>query len=256
MRYFYSLNSKTNKLDQNYSKFGSILKRETLSRAPLSFTSKFQVLHSSDPYPGYYCREDEPADNSCKEFSYYVPFEYNFSFDEELLCRISLDMQAELSVSICPTVIRMQGEFIRAFRVKEIIPEQLLTVFDFLNQHDFKLQKSKPTKSFLAYIHLKAFFEIHQIGDGVYENRDSSGLYYLEIPDRLDWEIFEKLITYQKSNSSFKNFDAAIGHWVEKPSFVDFLRIYGTGLDLNQLRNIQDEFLANLKTYAKQGILI
>lgn len=165
-------------------------------------------------------------------------------------------MQTELSVNICPTVIQMQGELIRSFRVKEIVPEKLLTVFDFLNQHDFKLHKNKSTKSFLAYIQLKAFFELRQIGDGMYENRDSKGLYYLEIPERIDWNIFEKLITYQKSHSKFKNFDAAIGHWVEKPSFVDFLRIYGTGLDVKQLTKIQEEFLANTKKYKNQGILI
>ena len=243
-------------MDQNYSKFGSILKRETLSTAPLSFTSRYQVLHSADPYPGYYCREDEPADNSCKEFSYYLPFEYNSSFDEDLLCRISLNIQSELSVNICPAVIQMQGELIRSFRVKEIVPEQLLTVFDYLNQHDFKLHKNKPIKSSLAYIRLKAFFELRQIGEGMYENRDSSGLYYLEIPQHIDWSIFEKLITYQKSHSKFKNFDAAIGHWVEKPFFVDFLRIYGSDLDEKQLTKIHKEFLANVKKYTKQGILI
>ncbi|MEN8228073.1 MAG: hypothetical protein ABFS38_07940 [Bacteroidota bacterium] len=244
------------KLDQNYSKFGSILKRETLSMAPLSFTSKYQVLHSADPYPGYYCNEKEPADNGCKEFSYYLPFEYNAPVDEHLLCRISLEMQSELSVNICPSVIQMQGERIRSFRVKEIAPEQLLTVFEFLNQHNFKLHKKRSTKSFLAYIHLKAFFELRQIGDGMYENRDSKGLYYMGIPKNLDWTTFERLITYQKSNSKFKNFDGAIGSWVEKPSFIDFLRIYGAGLDLKQLKKIHEEFLTNMKKYIKQGILI
>ena len=86
------------------SKFGAILKRETLSNAPLPFKSKYLVLHLSDPFPGYYCSEANPTDNSCKEFSFYIPFKNNYFGDEELLCRISLEIQAELSIKICPSV--------------------------------------------------------------------------------------------------------------------------------------------------------
>ena len=185
-------------MDQNYAKFGSILKRETLSSAPLPFASKHQVLYSADPFPGYYCNKEEPADNSCKKYSYYIPFEYSSPFDEGSLCRISLEMQTKVSVKICPAVIQMQGEFVHSFRVKEISPEQLQPIFEFLNQQDFKLLKNKSKKSFLAYIHLKAFFELRQIGDRLYENRDSKGLYYLKIPERINWTLFEKLITFQK----------------------------------------------------------
>ncbi|RLD76265.1 MAG: hypothetical protein DRJ15_15630, partial [Bacteroidetes bacterium] len=192
----------------------------------------------------------------CKEYSYYLPFEYSLPFDEGFLCRISLEMQSEISVKICPAVIQMQGGYVHSFRVKEIAPEQLLTVFEFLSQQNFKLLKNKPTKSFLAYMNLKAFFELRQIGEGLYENTDSKGLYYLEIPERINWTLFEKLLTYQKSNSKFKNFDGAIGYWVGKPKFVDFLRIYGTGLEIQQLTKIHEEFLINMKKYTKQGILI
>ncbi len=237
-------------------KFGTILKRETLSNAPLPFKSKFLILHSSDPYPGYYCSEAYPTDNSCKEFSYYIPFSNNYFGDEELLCRISLEIQSEISIKICPSVIRTKDENLRAFRVKEIDPEQLPAIFELLNKKGITLLKNKITKSFLGHIHLKGFFEIRQISEGIFENTESNGLYYLQIPASLDWKIFENLITYQKSNSKFRNFDAAIGYWVEKPSFHDFLRIYGTNLELKQLIEIHKEFLKNLKKHHKQGILI
>ncbi|MEN8155680.1 MAG: hypothetical protein ABFS10_01925 [Bacteroidota bacterium] len=234
-------------MKQSTLRFGSILKRETLSAAPLPFATKQQVLYSPDPFPGYYCNEEEPADNSCKELSYYIPFQTPDHLEAENLCRISLELQSKLSVNICPSVIRMKGEHLNAFRVKEVDPEQLPGVIESLNQLKFKLLKEKTPNSFFAHIHLKSFFEIRQIAQDIYQNSTSNGLYYLMIPEHLDWSTFEKLITYQKSNSKFRNFDAAIGYWLDKPAFHDFLRIYGTGLDVEQLKKIHKEFLKNMK---------
>ncbi|MEA3477495.1 MAG: hypothetical protein U9R60_04900 [Bacteroidota bacterium] len=241
---------------QSTLRFGSILKRDTLSAAPLPFSTRNQILYSPDPFPGYYCNEQEPADNSCKEFSYYIPFQAPDQLAEENLCRISLELQSKLSVNICPSVIRMQGQYMRSFRVKEIDPGQLSGVMESLTKHKFKLHKRNSTHSFLAHIQLNSFFEIHQMEPGIYKNSSSSGLYYLMIPEHLEWNTFEKLITYQKSNSKFKNFDAAIGYWLDKPTFQDFLRIYGRGLEVEQLMKIRKEFLKNMKRYKQQGILV
>ena len=118
-------------------------------------------------------------------------------------------------------MIRMQGEQIRAFRVKEIEPEQLLTVIEFLKGMNFKFHRSKLIRSSLAHILLKAFFQLHQIDDNIYENSDSRGLYYLNIPELLEWTIFEKLITYQKSNSKFVKKSAWTRYGVKK-AFIDY----------------------------------
>lgn len=243
-------------LKQSTLSFGSILKRETLTAAPLPFATKQQVLYSPDPFPGYYCNEDEPADNSCKEFSYYIPFQTPGHPEEEHLCRTSLELQPELSVDICPAVIRKKDAYLNAFRVKGIDPARLPGVLEALSMRKFKLLKNIHASSFLARIQLKTFFDIRQIEPEVYQNSSSSGLYYLMIPEHIEWSTFEKLITYQKSHSKFRNFDAAIGFWLDKPAFQDFLRIYGTGLEVEQLLKIHQEFLENMKRYKQQGILV
>ena len=243
-------------MKQKLSKFGTILKRETLANAPLPFRSRYMVLYSSDPFPGYYCTEEVPADNSCKEFSYYIPFYNNYFGNEELLCRVSMEMKEQYHLNICPAVFKMEGEDVRAFRVKGIETHQYQHVIESLKERDFKLYKHKTLRSFFAHIHLKAFFDIRQLEDGIYMNTDSQGLFYLDIPERLEWEEFEKLITYQKSHSKFRNFDAAIGFWVERPVFRDFIRIYGTELKQEQLQEIHTDFLVNLEKYRKQNIAI
>jgi hypothetical protein len=213
-------------------------------------------LHSNDPFPGFYCSEEVPADNSCKEFSYYIPFKESFIENEELLCRISQEIQTEYIVNICPAVFNMGKNIIRAFRVKDIDPEKLIDIINFLKNKELTFFKNEPVKSFLSRIRLKAFFDIREINKGIYINTTSMGLYYLEISEYLEWDVFERMITYQKLNSRFKNFDAAIGFWIEKPVFKDFIRVYGKNLDEDILTGIREEFLENLSKHTKQRVII
>lgn len=238
------------------SKFGTILKRETLASASLLQKTGSLVLLSNDPYPGYYCSEEHPADNSCKAISYYIPLKEHLSVDIELTCRISLELQNELEINICAAYFNFENTFIRAFRLKEIEKEQLPDIIEKLKSKGLKLYRHKKVKSFLSYIRIKNFFEIEQIDAHLFKNSLSDKLYYFSIPEKMRWEQFEQMITFQKLNSSFKNFDAAIGFWIEKPRFTDFVRIYTIDPKLKTLKEIQKDFLSNVTIYEKQGMLI
>jgi hypothetical protein len=124
--------------------------------------------------------------------------------NEELLCRISQEIQTEYIVNICPAVFNMGKNIIRAFRVKDIDPEKLIDIINFLKNKELTFFKNEPVKSFLSRIRLKAFFDIREINKGIYINTTSMGLYYLEISEYLEWDVFERMITYQKLNSRFK----------------------------------------------------
>jgi len=234
---------------------GTILKRETLSTATLSYKSKELVLTSSDPFPGFYCSEEMPADNSCKENSFYLPI-HSLAEQQDDLCRFSIEIQEKKSITVCPANILLEGNYISALRVKDIKDEQLIDVVDFFSEREIKFQKHKEIKSYLSRINLKNFFDLNELADGIYQNQNSENLYYFLIPENLKWPLFEKLITYQKSNTGFKNFDAAIGYWMQKPNFIDFVRVYGKGLNVKQLQEIQINFLKNLKSYNNNSILI
>lgn len=242
-------------MNKNLSKFGTILKRETLASANLSIDSPALVLNSNDPYPGFYCKEAQPADNSCKEIAYYLPIRET-NIREEDLCRISLEIQSKLHINICPAWFNLEESQIHAFRVKELEETELPNVIRIIERDVISLYKYKKVKNFLSYIHLKSFFEIHQIDKDIYKNAESDGLYYFLIPDKISWEQFEQIITYQKSKSKIKNFDAATGFWIEKPAFRDFIRIYTKDLDIEQLNIIRKEFIINYNKYIKQGMLI
>ena len=215
----------------------------------------YLVLSPTDPFPGYYCSEDYPADNSCKENAFYLPIQ-NTDIREEMLCRISLELKSMYSVNICPAWFNLEDSHRYAFRVWETDEAALAGIIKSIENYQLTLFKNKKVKSFLSFIHLKEFFEIRQIAQGIFTNSESKALFYFNIPEQIHWEDFEKVITYQKSNSKFRNFDAAIGFWIQKPLFQDFIRIYGANLELQQLKEIEKEFIRNMKKYRKQEILI
>lgn len=236
-------------------RYGRILKRETLSTASVSFHFKDLILTSSDPFPGFYCAEDMPADNSCKENSFYLPIQH-IPEQEDKLCRLSLEIQAIKSMDICPARIMLEKVPVPAVRVKGIESGKLPDVFDYLNERGIQFFKRREIKSYLSRIQLRDFFELKEIEDGIFRNRTSPNLHYLIIPEELSWEVFERIITFQKSRTGFKNFDAAIGYWMQKPHLIDFIRVYGVRLTLEQLREIHQNFLKNLEDFMHKRIMI
>ena len=236
--------------------YGTIYKREALINAYPEGNHDYLVLKPNDPFPGYYCSEKNPADNSCKENSYYLPL-YNMpNCHEDTICRISLGIYNNTKIQVCGVYMLLGGKFVNAIRIKGTEAEGINKVVSVFMENNIRFYKHKNVSTYLSKIYLKSFFTIKEIETSVYQNTISSELFYFEIPETLDWATFEQLITYQKTHSSFKNFDAALGYWILKPTFIDFVRIYGKKLKLTQLLAIKEDFLHNLKQYGEQKILI
>lgn len=254
--YFCYCSNKSNHLEQIAAKYGTILKRETLCSVSIPSKTEALVLMSKDPFPGFYCSEKTPTDNSCKDFSWYLPVAPLASCHEDHICRISLKVRKKTDIRACPAQICLKGKYTRAIRLKNLKPKDISSVIEIFVTEGVEFHKPREIKTFLSTIYLRSFFELHALSDRVFQNAHSKDLYYLVIPENMEWLKFEQLITYQKSKSSFRNFDAAIGYWMQAPEFIDFIRIYGKSMPLEKLENIREEFLENLKMFNKDKILI
>ena len=159
-------------------------------------------------------------------------------------------------MQVCGAHILLGGKFVNAIRIKGTEAEGIEKIVSVFVENNIRFYKQKNVNTYLSKIYLKSFFSIKEIETSVFQNTISSELFYFEIPEKLDWATFEQLITYQKTHSSFKNFDAAPGYWIHKPAFTDFVRVYGKKLKLTQLLTIKEDFLYNLAQYREQKILI
>ena len=252
---FVHVNTIVHKLKETGSKFGTIFKREALASVSLNLDTEVLILKSKDPFPGYYCSADEPANNACKEQSFYLPV-YSASLErEDQLCRLCLQSKSEFRIQTCPAQFSLNGKSVRGIRLKDVDQSQFNKVILFFQEAGLEFHTNKKVSTYLSQIYLKAFFEVHQYAAQVYQNSDYPDLYYLEIDEKLEWSVFERLITYQKSQTNFKNYDAAMGYWYTQPSFTDFIRVYGKDLSAEVLISIRKEYLKNYKAFKESRIL-
>ncbi len=243
-------------MQKTESRFGTIFKREALMAASNSFNTHALVLKSRDPYPGYYCSEKNPSDNTCKEHSIYLPVYSGSLPSEDYLCRLCLAAKERFCISSCPARFSLGGKIVKGVRLKDIEADAVDSVVKFFEEDGLKFYPETKVGTYLSHIYLKEFFDVAQIADNVYQNSINPDLYYLVISDPVEWNIFERLFTYQKSRANFKNYDAALGYWYTRPKFTEFVRIYGKNLSTDNLLEIRKEFLRNLKALNESKILI
>lgn len=224
--------------------------------ADLNYETHALVLHAKDPFPGYYCSEENPSDSSCKEQSIYLPVYSGSVQSEDQLCRMCLEAKAKFRISSCPARFSLGGKIVKGVRLKNIETNKVNSVVDFFESAGLQFYSDKKISTFLSHIYLKAFFDVKLISDQIYQNTLNQDLYYLVIPEPVEWNIFECLLTFQKSRTNFKNYDAALGYWYTQPVFTDFIRIYGKNLATDKLLDIRNEFLRNNKAFNESKIMI
>ncbi|MCF8366798.1 MAG: hypothetical protein K9H16_13505 [Bacteroidales bacterium] len=243
-------------MKQTAPKYGTILKREALSNASSYEDPRILILEAKDPFPGFYCSEQMPADISCKEKSYYLPVSTLPCCHQDMVCRISLEVNRKFGIHACPAHISLQGKYSKAIRVKNMQGHGMDEVVGIFEQNGISFHRHKKISTYLSHIYLKSFFEILAVEENIFRNALSPDIFYLTIPQNLDWKPFEQIITFQKSKNTFKNFEAAIDYWMEKPHFIDFLRIYGKKLSMHQLNEIREKFIEILQYYNEKKVLI
>jgi len=243
-------------LDQIESRFGTIFKREALLSAARDYGTHALILYAKDPFPGYYCVENDPSDSSCKEQSIYLPVYSGSVSSDDQLCRMCLEAKIKFQIASCPARFSLGGKIVKGLRLKSIDTEKVSAVVAFFESAGLQFYSEKKIGTFLSHVYLKAFFDVKLISDQIFQNTINPDLYYMVIPEPVEWSVFERLFTFQKSRTDFKNYDAALGYWFTQPVFTDFIRIYGKNLDTDKLLGIRKEFLYNFTAFKESKIMI
>lgn len=243
-------------MDSFLKVYGTILKRETLSCSKLTPNKKYLMLKSSDPFPDYYCSELDPTDINCKIPTYYLPYKSFDLVNDDRVFRLCLETKTKFDIDICSTQITLNEKYPNAFRIKgDKIENKIDDIVDFIMNSNVEFYKSKIVSPFLSKIYLKSVFNLKELKNSIFQNSVCNDIYYFKISEKLDWAIFEKLITYLRSINDINNVDFAIGYWYDEPKFVDFVRIYSKNIKTSELISLQEKFEDIYNNY-KQKTLI
>lgn len=140
-----------------------------------------------------------------------------------------------------------QNKKIPAIRIRDVknysfIPELINAYL----KEGIQFEKRKGKDKFNTLIQLKKEFYLEPMDNGCYKDLSDSTMYYIEIPNHIDWEDFEKITMDVKYNNTGLNFDAASSLFYRAKKVVFAVRIFKEGLTLDELNLLKEQFLKRL----------
>ena len=141
-------------------------------------------------------------------------------------------------------VVNYKNKEYPAIRLKGL--ENYSFIPELLNQyikHGVSFEKSKSGDALNTLIKVTKEYNLEPYDDNCYKDLSDDQMFYFEIPEYINWDRFEKIITDLKYNIGDKNFDAALVFFYRSQRIVDAVRIYKKGMTIDELNVIKDKFL-------------
>lgn len=97
-------------------------------------------------------------------------------------------------------------------------------------------------------IEVKKHFELEKLEDGIYKDLEDPLMYYLQIPDHLNWSVFLEITTSIRHNLDDLSFDAALGAIYMK-EITEVVRIFARDMGVPDLQKIRQRYIEELSKY-------
>ncbi|MDH3322774.1 MAG: hypothetical protein OEM04_07275 [Flavobacteriaceae bacterium] len=97
-----------------------------------------------------------------------------------------------------------------------------------------------------ALIRVNKFFDLKDLGDGIYQSPNNKDRYYVEIPKDMTWEEFRELTFDIKNNVTVTNYDIAKGIFYNNDGITDMVRIIKPNITLDMVKEIHQKYLERL----------
>ncbi|MBZ0241800.1 MAG: hypothetical protein K8F24_01175, partial [Bacteroidales bacterium] len=107
--------------------------------------------------------------------------------------------------------------------------------------------KARQVNSYSSIIKIFKYFQIEEVNEGVWHDKNWKEMYYISLPVQLRWNSFEKITNSIKHNVEDKSFDAALATMYNKDGVCDFVRVYDEECCQGKLLFIQKKYLEAIK---------
>ena len=221
--------------------WGHIIKKEFITSAAAHIIPGTFVLKIGKPFPGLY---KDVTIRNIPEFYFlvlqepYSPLEIiNASSEINQRCKYGFNaVAAEITIpSTTYPVIRIKN-IQEADCIIELQKEYMEKGYHF-NRNPQLIQSHGMVK-------IIKFFSLSEVGEGIYYDKNVPELGYFEIPDPLEWEVFEKMTYRIKINVALGVFDAAIGEFRMDNKRKNIIRIFNPARNPGNLELIQKAYKA------------
>ncbi|MCF8335179.1 MAG: hypothetical protein K9H65_01125 [Bacteroidales bacterium] len=219
------------------SAYGTIEKREYVRDIKIKSLKKYFILESVDPFPEAHIRHK----SSFVKF-YFVPM-----MPERMDQDINISAQSaegqilgEVASALGEIKIRDKSyDVLRLRNVSENALPRLIKAYEYegINIYPFEEHVHE-----YAWIHVKKFFHLEEIEEGIFTDLDDPYIGYLKVPGKLEWEELETLTQSVKKDVHYPNFDKALGTIYKGGEPVEVVRIFSPDMTEDVLKEISESF--------------
>ena len=198
------------------------------------------ILESLQPYPGYH---GTTIPDMLEPESLFVVTKAAYS-DEEIIRAIQqVKKKFTIPFDAAPGSILFQNKAVDIIRFKGLSYNMISEVVEHFTDAGIAFERAKKMGPYESIIRIGKFFRIRKIADGIYEDMDVSQFFYLQVPSQINWDLFEEMTKNIRYNIETIIFDAAQTSVYDANGLVDFVRIYDTDKDIDNLISIRNNYL-------------
>jgi len=229
--------------DKTLSTLGTITKKETLRSVDFD-GCKSLILEISKPFPGYH-GHNLPEKNIPE--SLFLVTKEIYSNERLVRAVLAANKKTDLPFDATPGVLYLQNSLVGVVRFKHLKYSDIPKVAKLLMDEGLEFKKKKLVSPFDSIIQIRKFFEVEAMEPGIYRDIQQDNMFYIEIPKKLDWDLFEKMTTELKYNLEDSNFDAALVYVYTATSILDLIRIFDVNSSVAKLNDIKRKYLEKIK---------
>ncbi len=224
---------------------GSISKVEKLETLDSNILENTLVLEEIEPFPGYHGANLPTGYNPC---AVYLVNKKKHSTVRILRMTQAIRKYFKHEFDGTAAEICINNDVYNCIRLRNLESYSIIPELQKNFMHEgLKFMKKRKIKG-EAIIELKKHFELEILDDGIYKDLEDPLMYYVEIPRHLNWHLFLKITTSIKHNIDNLNFDAAVGAIYLK-DIIEVVRIFGKDISKDDLREIQEKYLGEIRKY-------
>lgn len=225
--------------------FGTINKRETVFTIDDKVEPGTMVFESLEPFPDYY--HETPFDT--KPIYMYVVLQEHYPLERIIRATQEVEKVFDEKFDAGKGFLTIYNTTYNVLRVRHLNRYDLIGTLQkaysengihFSGKHKKKLKEK-------ANIHVVKFFMLEEISKGIYLDKKERFHAYVELPEYMEWEVFNDLSNRVKYNWEGSKFDAAVGAFYHQGRLREFVRIYSNKLSLDYLEQIKKLYYEKMK---------
>ena len=216
---------------------GTITKKEYVRNVKNKSLKQYLVLESTDPFP----------DATFKQKSSFVKFYYVAVKADRLDQDIKIAAQAaegQMKEEIASALgeIRIDEKTFYTIRLRNISAQILPLLIKAYEYEGIKMHPFRESIQDYAWIHVRKFFHLEEIQDGIYTDLDDPFIGYVEVPRKLKWGELEEITRKAKTDTRYPNFDRALGSISKRGEPKEIIRIYSPDMSDDVIEDISQAF--------------